>query len=81
MSEGDRIDRLEAKIDRLAEQMLAGFGRVQADVAELKADLAAFRYDTDRRLVAVEARLDEQRQTINALIPTNIAAIPGKRSA
>mgnify|MGYP001216089313 CR=1 FL=1 len=45
------------------------FSAVDAQLAEFKADVHG-------DFKAINARLDEQRQTINALIPTRIAAVP-----
>ncbi|MFD1627675.1 hypothetical protein [Azospirillum griseum] len=52
-------------ISRMLERVMAVQESHTGQFAELRGDLKA-----------VNARLDEQRQTINALIPTRLAAIP-----
>lgn len=67
-----RLGAVESRLDAVEGRL----GAVESELATVKSNLAAFREDTDRRLVRIEARLDEQRQTINALIPVRIAALP-----
>jgi outer membrane murein-binding lipoprotein Lpp len=50
---------------------------LKTDVAVLKSDVTALK--TGQAVIA--ARLDEQRLTINALIPTRLAALPGRPDA
>jgi outer membrane murein-binding lipoprotein Lpp len=57
---------------------------LKSDVAVLKSDVAVLKSDvtalkTGQAVIA--ARLDEQRLTINALIPTRLAALPGRPDA
>jgi hypothetical protein len=58
-------------------RMESTLGIVQSDVAVLKSDVTALK--TGQAVIA--ARLDEQRLTINALIPTRLAALPGRPDA
>jgi hypothetical protein len=65
-------------------RMESTLGIVQSDVAVLKSDVAVLKGDvtalkTGQAVIA--ARLDEQRLTINALIPTRLAALPGRPDA
>jgi hypothetical protein len=65
-------------------RMESTLGIVQSDVAVLKSDVAVLKSDvtalkTGQAVIA--ARLDEQRLTINALIPTRLAALPGRPDA
>ncbi|HYD70009.1 hypothetical protein [Azospirillum sp.] len=62
------LDRIEA--------VAADVSQIKADVSQLKADVTHIKFHHGERLSAIDARLDEQRQTINALIPTRIAAVP-----
>ncbi|PWC54721.1 hypothetical protein [Azospirillum sp. TSO22-1] len=53
--------------------------RIEQELAELKsgqADLKATLTQVLQLLSRIDGRLDEQRATINALIPTRIAAVP-----
>ena len=53
--------------------------RIEQDLAELKggqADLKATLAQALHLLARIGGRLDEQRATIDALIPTRIAAVP-----
>jgi uncharacterized protein (DUF305 family) len=64
----------------------AMLGKLLAKVETLasKDDVARIEATQQRhgeRLSAIEARLDEQRQTINAMIPTHLAAVPPARQA
>lgn len=54
-----------AHIARLLEKVVETQTGHTGQLAELRGDIKA-----------VNARLDEQRQTINALIPTRLAAVP-----
>lgn len=69
----------------------AEMAEFKADMVEFKAEMAEFKAEfslmkkdvaeltTQARIT--NARLDEQGQTIRALIPTHIAAIPGRSAA
>lgn len=53
--------------------------RIEQELAELKggqADLKATLAQVLQLLSRIDGRLDEQRATFNALIPTRIAAVP-----
>ncbi|WP_448190310.1 hypothetical protein [Azospirillum sp. sgz301742] len=53
--------------------------RIEADLAELKggqAELKTTLAQVLQLLARIDGRLDEQRATINALIPTRLAAVP-----
>ena len=62
------LDRIEA--------VAADVSQLKADNVQLKDDVTHIKFRHGERLSAIDARLDEQRQTINALIPTRIAAVP-----
>lgn len=49
---------------------------LKGDVASLRSELADFKVEVRTELKVLSARLDEQRYTLNALIPTRIAAVP-----
>ena len=49
---------------------------LKTEIGDLRTEIAEFKADVRGDFKAVNARLDEQRQTINALIPTRIAAVP-----
>jgi regulator of protease activity HflC (stomatin/prohibitin superfamily) len=76
----DFLPTLATKAD-----VVAVDAKVDSVRVELKADMLAMearlnaKIETEARVVS--ARLDEQRQTINAMIPTHIAAIPPQRQA
>lgn len=82
---------MKAEIGGLRSEMKAEIGDLRLDMnagneslrTELKGDIAAldkklseFMVETRWRFETVNARLDEQRATVNALIPTRIAAVP-----
>ncbi len=62
-------------IAELRQLIESGFAVMASEFKAVNARLDSL----DRRLVAVEARLDGQRHTINALIPTHLAAVPAAR--
>jgi|GEM_PF-3861405 len=77
---------LKAEIAELRTELKAEIAELRTELKDEIAELRTeFRTDirsvrdelriVDKRLVAVEARLDEQRQTINALIPQRLAAV------
>jgi hypothetical protein len=49
--------------------------------ARLKEEVTRLELKMDAGFGIVNARLDEQRQTINAMIPTHLAAVPPARQA
>ncbi|MBP2229110.1 prefoldin subunit 5 [Azospirillum agricola] len=67
-----RIDRLDTRIDKLDARIDRLDTRIDALQSEVKEGFSKVHSD----LRVLDARLDEQRQTLNALIPTRIAAIP-----
>lgn len=80
MSDGvdDRLARLEAKLDRLAEQMLAGFERIRDGQSDLKAEVAELRGEVRGELRQLGQRISD----VNARLPVPIAyQPPDKRSA
>ena len=68
MDTDSRLQRIEQDIGELK----AG----QADLKKDQADLKAMLAQVLQLLSRIDGRLDEQRATINALIPTRIAAVP-----
>jgi hypothetical protein len=78
--DADLRQLIEAGFAKLASDMASGLAKLASDMASGFAKADARLDSIDRRLVAVEARLDEQRQTINALIPTRIAAVGDKKA-
>lgn len=80
-----KIDRLHEAVAGL----IQGMTRLSNDVTELKVNVAGLKGEVaelnvrvtkleirvDTGFQVMSARLDEQRQTVNALIPTRIAAI------
>lgn len=69
------LDRIEAVAADVS-QLKADVSQLKADNVQLKDDVTHIKFRHGERLSAIDARLDEQRQTINALIPTRIAAVP-----
>lgn len=56
--------------------------KIEADLAEIKAEMKAEAKETQavllqvlQALARIDGRLDEQRHTLNALIPTRLAAV------
>lgn len=62
----DRLSRMEAKIDRLAEQMLAGFERLQLSQA-----------GSNERLARLEGRIEEQSSMLQLVVASRM----GRKSA
>lgn len=53
-------------------------GRMESDVSDIKSemkDLRGLLVQALQALAKIDGRMDEQRQTINALIPTRLAAV------
>lgn len=72
---------MENDNDRLA-KIEGDVAKIQADLAELKADVKAEAKETRavlsqvlQALAKIDGRLDEQRHTLGALIPTRLAAV------
>ncbi|SMH60656.1 hypothetical protein [Azospirillum agricola] len=65
----ERLDRTEERLDIRIDRLDARIDALQSEVKE-----GFSKVHSDLRVL--DARLDEQRQTLNALIPTQIAAIP-----
>lgn len=60
--------KLDANTERL--------DRLERDVQSFREEVREKHVELRTELKVVAARLDEQRQTINAMIPTRIAAVP-----
>ncbi|PGH54266.1 hypothetical protein CRT60_31170 [Azospirillum palustre] len=60
--------RLDANTERLE--------RLERDMQSFREEVREKHVELRTELKIVSARLDEQRQTINAMIPTRIAAVP-----
>jgi hypothetical protein len=68
----ERLDRLERDLRDFKSEMTTFKSEMQAFQEVQKERHVELRTE----LKIVSARLDEQRQTINAMIPTRIAAVP-----
>ncbi|CAK0779046.1 hypothetical protein WCLP8_890003 [uncultured Gammaproteobacteria bacterium] len=66
------IARVDAKVDAVA----ADVAVVKADVTELKAGQAIILDHLD--VAELKGRVEEQSRTIAQLIPTRVAAVPGR---
>ncbi len=66
MAQPNNAEIMKAIAD-LSDRMERRFTTVEQAILEVRGDIKT-----------VNARLDEQRATINALIPTRIAAVPGR---
>ncbi|MBF0561892.1 MAG: hypothetical protein HQL37_07685 [Alphaproteobacteria bacterium] len=69
----DRYARQEAKLDRLAEQMLAGFERVREELSGVRAAIAHIEGRLDNmptawHFGAIEGRLDEMSRHLNSAL-------------
>lgn len=62
----------QANLEQGQAKLEQGQAKLEQGQAELKATLA----QVQQLLARIDGRLDEQRATINALIPTRIAAVP-----
>ncbi|MEI8393503.1 MAG: hypothetical protein WCF85_02125 [Rhodospirillaceae bacterium] len=67
------IETERAENMKFRQEARAKFAVLEAGQAGLEAGQAEIRTE----LKVISARLDEQRQTINAMIPTRLAAVPG----
>lgn len=66
------------KLETALLQLDARVGRIEADVSELKSEMKDMRgllIQVLQALAKIDGRMDEQRQTLNALIPTRLAAV------
>ncbi|MCM8733151.1 hypothetical protein M5E06_02930 [Azospirillum sp. A1-3] len=71
-SNSERLDRLERDLRDFKNEMTTFKSEMQTFQEVQKERHVELRTE----LKVVSARLDEQRQTINAMIPTRIAAVP-----
>lgn len=71
-SNTERLDRLECDLRDFKNEMTTFKSEMQTFQEVQKERHVELRTE----LKVVSARLDEQRQTINAMIPTRIAAVP-----
>lgn len=71
-SNTERLDRLERNLRDFKNEMTTFKSEMQTFQEVQKERHVELRTE----LKVVSARLDEQRQTINAMIPTRIAAVP-----
>jgi hypothetical protein len=79
----DKADLILAAIEQLARGFDARIesartsidAKIESVRVDLKADVARLDQEMKAEFRVVHARLDEQRQTINALIPQRIAAV------
>jgi septal ring factor EnvC (AmiA/AmiB activator) len=66
------------KLETTLVQLDARVGRIESDVSELKSEMKDMRgllIQVLQALAKIDGRMDEQRQTLNALIPTRLAAV------
>jgi cell division protein FtsB len=69
------VEGLHVRMDAMQSDMTGmktDIGELKSNVASLQTNVASLQ--TGQAVIA--ARLDEQRATVNALIPTRLAAIP-----
>lgn len=76
---------LEQKVDRIydavghlvnvTDRLVAEVGGLKQEVGSLKDRVAKLEVKVDTGYQVLSARLDEQRQTLNAMIPTRVAAV------
>jgi predicted nucleic acid-binding Zn-ribbon protein len=75
----DKQDHSRApKMETTLIQLDARVGRIESDVSELKSEMKDMRgllIQVLQALAKIDGRMDEQRQTLNALIPTRLAAV------
>lgn len=82
MDTNSRLQRIEHELAELKggqigiEQGQAKLEQGQAKLEQGQAELKATLAQVLQLLARIDGRLDEQRATINALIPTRIAAVP-----
>jgi predicted nucleic acid-binding Zn-ribbon protein len=75
----DKQDHSRApRLETTLVQLDARVGRIESDVSELKSEMKDMRgllIQVLQALAKIDGRMDEQRQTLNALIPTRLAAL------
>lgn len=79
----NKVDVLNDKVDALADELRGEIAALKGKVAGIDAkvdSLAADSFTVRTTQAVMSARLDEQRQTINAMIPTQLAAVPPVRA-
>lgn len=67
-----------AKLETAIAMLDMRMGRMESDVSDIKSemkDLRGLLVQVRQALAKIDGRMDEQRQTINALIPTRLAAV------
>lgn len=67
-----------AKLETAIAMLDMRMGRMESDVSDIKSemkDLRGLLVQVLQALAKIDGRMDEQRQTINALIPTRLAAV------
>ncbi|HRQ83165.1 MAG TPA: hypothetical protein PKZ97_18790 [Azospirillaceae bacterium] len=67
-----------AKLENAIAMLDLRMGRMESDVSDIKSemkDLRGLLVQVLQALAKIDGRMDEQRQTINALIPTRLAAV------
>lgn len=77
------IAALNNKVDALADELRGEIAALKGKVAGIDAkvdSLAADSFTVRTTQAVMSARLDEQRQTLNAMIPTQLAAVPPVRA-
>jgi hypothetical protein len=72
----DRINDLRNELGGRIDDLKEEFNGLKKEFNGLRSDFIAFKMEDRSEFKVVHARLDEQRQTVNALIPTRIAAVP-----
>ena len=74
-----KINGLEAKIDAMRTELKGGIVQLRAelksDIGQVGAGVIRLESEVKTESRVFNARLDEQRQTINALIPQRLAAV------
>ena len=84
----DKVEGLTKSVARLEgglTELKAGQVRLEGDVKELKADVTELKAGQARILehldvAELKGRVEEQSRTIASLIPTRVAAVPGRTS-
>lgn len=71
--QGERITRIEGQLDQQGERITRMEGRLERIEGQLN--------QQGERIARMEGRLDEQSRILAALIPTSLAAVPGKKTA
>lgn len=75
MTNDERMDRMETRMDRM-ENDIATLKRDVADLMRGQTEIKSTLSLMSNLLARIDGRMDEQRATINALIPVRIAAVP-----